>query len=304
MLRATRLRSAISTPSKASKTPSQPPPGLAVISLDSDDEDLKQAAKAPTRRADVEITEAETGQDETDEDDEFAEYIRKAEEEKKRLAAEAGGSHARVWLTSEIEGTQPAEIGLRLDQPFIRLREAWTLNQVHKHNVQFPCDPADLVLSWNREKVYNYGTLYSLGIRVDGSRVSNEAFGKTGLSSDMKKVHMEISTPEIFRRWEAARERKRRKDEADGLSEEEVVQVEEEDVKLRIVLKARELQDVKLTVRPETTAETLITAYRQLRGVDDQKKVSLWFDGGQLESQSTLEEADIEDMDGIDVQIS
>lgn len=296
--RASRLLSTMSTPSKASNKPAP-----AVISLDSEDDeaDVKPAVNPQPQPRTVGIVDDMAAQDDLDEGDEYAEYIRKAEEEKKRVAAEAGT--ARVFLTSEIEGTQPVESKMKLDQPLVKLRDAWVQTQLYAHNVRLPCPAADLVISWQRSKVYNYSSLYSLGIRVQGESVTG--VDRKGLTSDRKKVHLEISTPEIYQRWEAERERQRRKDEAQDLSEDEVFQVVEEDVKLKVILKACNLEDVKVTVRPATTAETLISAYRRLRKeVDETKTVTLWFDGDQLANNSTLEEVDINEMDIIDVHIN
>lgn len=274
-----------------------------MISLDSDDDnvDLKAVAKPATQPDSIDIMDDNLMEEATDEDDEFSRYIRKAEEENKKFPAEAGSS-ARVLLTSEIEGTAPAELKMKLDQSLTKLREAWVKNQLYKHNVQLPCPAADLILSWQRAKVYSHSTLHSLGIRVYGDTITGT---RKGLSSDGRKVHMEISTPEIFKRWEAERERRRRKHEVQDPSDDEVAQVQVvEDVKLRVVLKARGLEDLKLTVRPGTTTQTLVAAYRKSRKVGDEKAVTLWFDGDQMENHSTLEDADIDDMDTIDVYIN
>lgn len=94
-------------------------------------------------------------------------------------------------------------------------------------------------------------------------------------------------------------------DGEDNDAEEE----EEEAITLKVLLRARGLPDVGLTVRPATTSETLIMAFRNQITTSNPDAipagmgVQLWFDGEQLEEHMTLEEADIADRDIIEVHL-
>lgn len=176
-----------------------------------------------------------------------------------------------------------------------------------------------------------FSTLLNLGIRpkgdgtvvVDGT--ASGAYNREGLAEARTRVHMEAWTPELFAQMERDEEL-RRKREAGELDDDydddddeldtrenkdtrdgaETGQGEggEEQVKLRIILKPKDLEPVKLLVRPETTVETLLTAFRTQRDVGgDGAEVALWFDGMRLDEDTTMEDAEIDDMDTIEVHI-
>ncbi|KAH7328966.1 hypothetical protein B0I35DRAFT_418886 [Stachybotrys elegans] len=63
------------------------------------------------------------------------------------------------------------------------------------------------------------------------------------------------------------------------------------------------MDEVPLTVRSETTVETLITGFRAQRGIEPDKDVGIWFDGERLEEHTTMAEAEVEDLDSLEVHI-
>ena len=187
----------------------------------------------------------------------------------------------------------------------LHVKLAWVAIQ-DRHGIHLTADPSELILTWRGSKVYNYSTLPSLGLRPYGDRVVADGHSRKGLSSDGMMVNMEIWTPDMFKKWEEEEER-RRKIDAGELSDEDVAAKEQEEqeaqVTLRVILKARELDEVRLTVRPATTVETLVTGFRAKSGLGADKDVKLWFDGEVMEEHVTMEEADIEDMDAIEVHV-
>ncbi|KAF5120460.1 hypothetical protein E5D57_013814 [Metarhizium anisopliae] len=100
---------------------------------------------------------------------------------------------------------------------------------------------------------------------------------------------------------------KRRRETVELLGEGGPVPVEREpvtlEVKIRVILKARDLDNVKMTVRPETTVGTLITSFRTQRSIGPDKYIGIWFDGDILEEHARMEEAEIDDMDTFEVHI-
>lgn len=302
-----------------------------IIALDSDDDDEKDDS--------IQIVEPERPSPDNDDDpfadeeeeDEFAEYIRKAEAEKRKLggpSAHTGGSSSRdtpakgtkvdLFVQSAIPGSTHCLMKVFLESPLVLVRNAWVEAQ-RRHEVDIGVtDPADLVLTWRRSRVYNYSTLHSLGIRPmgDGIVVTTAAAGgagdgTSGLSSaHPARVHMEVWTPDMFKQWEEERERQRRREEDEEQDDDEdeaggrdAQEEEQEQAKFKVVLKARDLDDLKLTVRPETTAGTLVKAFRSARGLGAEAAVSLWFDGDMLEEEGTMDEAEIDDMDTIEVHV-
>lgn len=256
-------------------------------------------------------------QQQMEEEDEFAEYIRKAEQEKRNLTSgvgasggQGGGSQATavvtILVTSSIEGTRDCGIKVYIDKPLHQVRTAWVWTQ-RKNGVVLPVDPSELILTWRGVKVYNYSSLHSLGLKPygDGAVVADGS-SRRGISRDGTQVHMEIWTPEMFQRWEEEEDRRQKilagelpDDDEDAAGAEEP----EPEKTLKIILKARDLEEVKFTVRPATTVETLITAFKTQRALGPDKEVTLWFDGVMMEEHVTMEEADIEEMDVIEVHI-
>lgn len=293
------------------------PSGVPIVSLESDpeDEDVRPIFTPTKSRVDsVEIVGSEPQTqpvEPNEEEDEFAEYIRKAEEARRNLASgtsEGPGipkaEKANLIVTSAIEGTRSCGVKFFFDKPMHQIRTAW-VNVQRQRKVHLPVSPSELILTWRGSKVYNYSTLHSLGIRRYGDGVVADGNSRKGLSADGMQVHMEIWTPDMFSKWEEEEER-RRKVLAGELSDEEDPEVEEQpEVTLRVILKARDLDEVGLKVRPATTVETLVTGFRAKSnsnlGAD--KEVTLWFDGDMMEEHVTMEEADISDMDVIEVHI-
>jgi hypothetical protein len=260
--------------------------------------------------------EAQTQQQQTEEEDEFAEYIRKAEQERRNLTStvgasggQGGGSQATaavtILVTSNIEGTRDCGIKVYIDKPLHQVRTAWVLTQ-RRNGVVLPVDPSELILTWRGVKVYNYSSLHSLGLKPygDGAVVADGS-NKRGISRDGTQVHMEIWTPDMFQRWEEEEDRRQKVLAGDLPDDEDTAGAEEPEPEktLKIILRARDLEEVKLTVRPATTVETLITGFKAQRALGPDKEVTLWFDGGMMEEHVTMEEADIEEMDVIEVHI-
>lgn len=308
-----------------------------------------------------------------DDDDEFAEYVRKAQEQRDKLlaanqdpsastptpttpfpnsslppasaAAAAAASTPtglsspapsqpnviEIVITSEVPGTRNRLVKFRFDRPLRVVRDTWTALQ-RRDNVDFRGlldRDDDVVLTWRRRRVYMTSTLLSLGIRPGGEGdggaavVVADGYGgrAAGLTESRARVHMEAWTPALFASMEAEEELRRRRD-AGEISDEEVTQrtstqntadsggvsqshddEEDEAVKLRVILKARDAEPVRLMIRPETVTETLVAAFRAQRGVEEGREVALWFDGMRLEEGATMGDAEIDDLDTIEVHV-
>ncbi|KAM0424727.1 hypothetical protein ACHAPT_010037 [Fusarium lateritium] len=309
-----------STPSRAPKMVRPAPALNNVISIDSDsDSDVVSLKPSSTRRSTsiVELVDRTSSRPSPKEpsppppeDDEFAEYVRKAKERRDRdkallqtgLDGQSRKEFVDIVIMSQVPGTKPLKIKYLFDKPLRLARETWSSYQ-NKSGVSIPAD--DVILTWRKKKIYNTSTLISLGIRPQGDgRVIAEGQGSEGFEDNRSLVHVEAWTPELFQEMERNEELRRRR-EAGDISDEEDEQEEEpaEDVKLKVMLKSRDLEDLGLTIRPETTVETLITCFRAQRKVDPSKQVGLWWDGERLEEHITMEEAEIEDMDTLEVYI-
>ncbi|EPE06671.1 hypothetical protein F503_03098 [Ophiostoma piceae UAMH 11346] len=74
--------------------------------------------------------------------------------------------------------------------------------------------------------------------------------------------------------------------------------------KIRLVLASRSYDKLSVTAHSDTTIDTLIQAFRIQRGIAADKTVTVWMDGEQLDGGTTVGDADLEDMDSVEVHIS
>ncbi|EGR50942.1 uncharacterized protein TRIREDRAFT_120794 [Trichoderma reesei QM6a] len=256
---------------------------------------------------------AQTTTEMEEDDDEFVEYVRKAEAQRARdkdmmqLDSEKTvekAAAAQIMVQSSIPGTKPACIKYLFNKPLRLIRDSWIALQRRK-GVQLPItSDNDIVLTWQQKRVYTNSTLLSLGIRPQGDgKIIADEYSKGGLLEGRTKVALEAWTAEGFRQWEDEEEMRLRR-EAGELPEEEPTQEPEgKRKKLRIKLVAKGMDVVKLSVLPETTVETLVIGFQTQRSVASDKDVSIWFDGERLEEHQTMEDAGIDEMDTLEVHI-
>jgi hypothetical protein len=63
---------------------------------------------------------------------------------------------------------------------------------------------------------------------------------------------------------------------------------------IRIVLKAKDHEPLKLTTKEDTVVEALIEAFRAQRGLGPEWDVAIWFDGEHLDDDSLVADIDID----------
>lgn len=258
----------------------------------------------------------------TDQDDEFDEYVRRAEEQRAKdqamLASVRGGrgqdgaaakETVDLVVTSPVPDSKPCRVKFLYDKPLRVVRDTWLALQKQKGVLLEVETREEVVLTWRRKKVYAASTLLHLGIRPEGNgRIKVDGPSTKGLAENRTRVHMEAWTVDLFRQMEREEELQRQRDAGELSEEEELAGPNEAgpptaEIKIRVILKARHLGDVKLTVRPETTVETLITGFRTQRELAPGSDVGIWFDGSRLEEHVTMEEAEIDDMDTMEVHV-
>ncbi|KAH7256881.1 ubiquitin-2 like Rad60 SUMO-like-domain-containing protein [Fusarium tricinctum] len=240
------------------------------------------------------------------EEDEFAEYVRKAEEERARQRALQSNENAelkketvKITITSMIPNSSILQVKYLFTKPLRVARDAWVKHQAKK-GLSLVAD--EVVLTWRRKKIYNTSTLIGLGIRPAGSgRIEADDQGSDGFQNNRTVVAIEAWTLDQFQEMEHSEELQRRRD-AGELPEEEEIQAQDRHY-FMIVLKGRDVDPLDCKVMPETTVDTLIAVFRKQRQISSEKEVSLWWDGERLEEHIEMEEAEIEDHDTIEVHV-
>ncbi|KAL7950582.1 ubiquitin-2 like Rad60 SUMO-like domain-containing protein [Trichoderma barbatum] len=334
--RSIRSNSNLQTPSKRPRKESNTPSGAPLISIDSTSEsdshsedgfDSDDGKPTKQREDSVEfvgsgITGAQppndapnpqTIADMEEDDDEFGEYVRRAEEQRARDKdmmqmdsdrAATKDAAADIMVRSNIPDTKVAHIKYQFNRPLRLIRDSWIALQRRKE-VQLPINSDDdIILTWQRKKVYMYSSLLGLGIRPQGDgKIIADEYSKGGLQDGRTKVVLEAWTAEGYSQWEHEEEM-RIKREAGEISDEEPTQEQEDKrAKLRVKLVAKGMEEVKLSVLLETTVETLMIGFRTQRNIGSDKDVGIWFDGERLEEHQTMGEAGIDDMDTLEVHM-
>ncbi|KAL2159442.1 hypothetical protein VTH06DRAFT_2447 [Thermothelomyces fergusii] len=261
---------------------------------------------------------------------EFSEWVAKAR------AIQASESHTavvEVLTTSRIEGCdRPLRTRCRMNQAVQIILRAWIERARSSRRVVIPDDvAARMFLTWKGNKLYGHSTLASLGVRVDARGRLRDGQGE-GYTRD--GIHLEVWTEEEYAAYLESRGRKRasrllaadddgeedddyggdsppavggRRGAAGGGAEGAPAAPAQQQRKkgIRIVLKARDHEPLKLTTREDTTVEMLVEAFRAQRNLGPEWDVSVWFDGERLEEDSLVTDLDIDpdDVNQLEVHV-
>ncbi|KAI1336871.1 hypothetical protein F5Y15DRAFT_189279 [Xylariaceae sp. FL0016] len=170
----------------------------------------------------------------------------------------------------------------------------------------------DIIFTWKGNMLAETTSLETLGIKADreGNLYSSwrsESSQSEGYR-DSNKVLIEAWTKDAYSEFLEQREKERQKElNGDYESEEEAQEPEpvEEEVndRVRVVLKARDRPPQRAQVRTHTTAAMLVKVYRKMGKIPDDQTIELRCDGQVLDPETTIEEADIEDLDVVEVYI-
>lgn len=253
-------------------------------------------------------------------EDEFAKYVLAARERQQKAQEakrEAKAPHVEVLVDPEIPGTRVKMFAFTLYKPLSILKHAWCTLQVDR---PIPPEEEDSVfLTWGDRRLYNTTTLASLGITTSAERKLKSSPTSwddqfEDRAKEKTRIFLHAWTEDL---WDEAQRRKERArlrelgelgDESDeevkqeGGAGQEVVELPDEE-KIKVIMKTRKGETVKSSARPQTTVGDLIAYFRKARGVPEEAQVLLFFDGEALDEDTTLQEAEIEDMDSIEVHV-
>ena len=239
--------------------------------------------------------------------DEFAQYIEQA----RAKAALAAAQHDETWqkkITIMMDSRIPDTIALclrrRMGQSLDLCLRTWTQWQASKGN-PLPDELADkLFMTWKGNKIYGSASASTLpGVELDsaGNLIANASAGPEGGFYE-GGLYIEVWTDELLAEHERARQRELQltlgildEDEDETLAETETqTEPGEAEKDIKVILKAKEFEPVKLTVHMYTTVEAMASAFRKQRGVGPESTITLYFDGDVLDDESKVEELDID----------
>lgn len=285
-------------------------PTTEIIHLGSDDDDDETTGAAPDP-----------------EEDPFSHLIDRAKKQKQ--AAEAAAAALAKFegkdavdengnLRKKMMPVVKIFIYSRLDEapalkPFgVKRGIAQDLGFVRKHFVQWARnqgapiseEQADRIcLTWKGRQIYDSSTGLSLQWPTGDFEMPacTPGFARNG-------ILLEAWTEEGFK-WHTAEieKEKQRLIDCDELPEEdgEAEEVEEapQAPKLKITLKEKDAEPLKLSAHADLLVKLLMTTYRRMRNIPDDRTIRLRNEGEWMDPQMTLEQSDVEDMCTIEVYL-
>jgi len=201
-----------------------------------------------------------------------------------------------ILITSQMEGTRPLMVKRKLSGRIKEVRWSWCdINSSLGPNLR-----ERIFLTWKSKRMYDATTCRGLGLKVDdrGRLLSGD-----GIDSD-GRVHLEAWTEEEFKAHQRQVEAKERRMLNSGMDQDAGEEETEEPVqKMKLIMKTKDLE-FKLLVKPNTTIEKLIMAFRKGKDIPDEHAISLRFDGEPLNPDDTIADTELEDMDEVEVRIA
>ena len=202
-----------------------------------------------------------------------------------------------ILVTSVIEGTKPLRVRRKLSQGLKEVRLIWCDKQLISGHPIPDSIKESIFLTWKGLRLWDLATCKSLGLKIDGSGhiMSNgEGF------DSQRRIHFEAWTQDLFDANQ--RQLKAKQDRGDSEDEPEVIEQAVEQ-KMKLVMKARGMEPLKIFAKPTTTFERLAGAFRNSRDIPEGKDIILLFDGEKLDPNSTVEHVELDDMDNIEVHL-
>ncbi|KAI9745469.1 MAG: hypothetical protein M1818_001003 [Claussenomyces sp. TS43310] len=207
-----------------------------------------------------------------------------------------------ILVTANIEGTKPLMIRRKLSQRIKDVRMAWCDKQVINGVPMSQNAKATIFLTWRGHRVFDVSTGRSLfNVGQDGKLQAD------GDGFENGRIHLEAWTDDLFKAHKEMLEEERKKQSQDPMDEEESSLQKpalDEEPRIRIILKAREYPDFKICVKPTTPVGKMISAFRKSKNIPADKQISLRLDGDELDPDSPVSDADMDDLTTVDVYIS
>ncbi|KAL8338264.1 hypothetical protein RB601_006492 [Gaeumannomyces tritici] len=198
-----------------------------------------------------------------------------------------------------------------------------------------PAEQESLFVTWKGRKLFNQNTVMSLGVIPDEDGVlrrtatpDGPGMGRQDESDGYTEggaLHFEAWTEEGYEAWSRQQKKRHRRELGEPVSDdEEGADAEaarngaagpEQSAKsgggggggsssrIRIIMKSKDHEPVKTSVAPTDTVADLILAFRTCRHVGADKQVEIRWDGDKLDGETTIEEAEIEDKDTVEVYV-
>ncbi len=302
-----------STSRVASNNAARPVVPIAIVDLDSDSDPEPAPIPAPSSPDLQEIS--PPSPDPAPAADDFSEWVAKARA--LQAAQETQDAIIKVMVTSPLASSAPPLIAKRRINQSVQLLLTVWVNRTRDAGIDIPEDvAAGLFLTWKGHKIYGHSTLASLGVEVDAQGEVRRGRGGAAEGYARDGILLEVWSEEAYEAFLAEKGKQRAlewgADEDDPVADSDGVPYEveaEPEVPrkkgIKIVLKAKEHEPLKMTTRDDTTVEVLVEAFRTQREIEPEWEVAIWFDGERLDEDSLVTEIDVDpdDVNQLEVHI-
>jgi hypothetical protein len=201
-----------------------------------------------------------------------------------------------ILVSSCIEGTKPLMVRRKLNQRLKEVRLSWCDKQILAGAPLSPQVKTSIFLTWNGKRLFDASTCKHLGIRtgLDGKFLSE------GVGFDAHgRLHFEAWTEDLF----MACQHPTQSQKQGGDREEEPEQNQEHIERVKLLLKAKDIEPFRMRVKATTTVEKMARAFRQEKDIPAEKEIALYFDGDRLDPGLRVEDTELADMDTVEVHI-
>ncbi|KAK4655355.1 hypothetical protein QC762_301670 [Podospora pseudocomata] len=289
----------IVTPVKPRHTAVSATPVVMIDDSDSDDALDKKPVKADLDSDDdsdiQEFSPFEKQESPDSHDDELQEMIRKQREKLGRVKEDLV---VHIYVDSPIPNMKPILVRRKAKQDMAPIIPTWIAKQ-REIGLDISSEELNLFVTWKNNKIYTPNSVASLNLDIDedGNIVFGDGEGYRMLRQG-PALHMQVwdeDNYKDFQQWKD-KERSVRYGLVDLTEADDAEPVPEEPKKkgIKVVLKAKDLEPLKLSVQEDTTVGTMIEAFRQKRAVGDAWQVSIWLEGDELEEDALVKDTDID----------
>ncbi|KAK4176639.1 hypothetical protein QBC36DRAFT_328786 [Triangularia setosa] len=230
-------------------------------------------------------------------DDELQELIRKQREKLGRVKEDF---IVHIFVSSPIPNTKPIVVRRKAKQDMVPIIPTWIKKQ-QELGLDFSSEELNLFVTWKHNKIYTPNNVASLNLEIneDGQIVFGQGDGYRAIKQG-PALHMEVwdeANYKDFQRWKD-KERSARYGLVDlgeaGDCDAESAPEEPKKKGIKVVLKAKDLEPLKMSVQEDNTVGNMIEAFRQRRDIGEEWHVSIWLEGDELEEDTLVKDADID----------
>jgi hypothetical protein len=214
----------------------------------SDEEEFPELARKAREKARRKRLEAEIEHATPDTPPSVSEsgYTRRSQSVQQQNSPPPADAVVQILITSRIANTEPLIVSRKITQRLKDVRVTWCQRQGFT-----PDFMNSVFLTWRGKRLFDVTTCKSLGIAVDQDGIVLMKGQRDILGEEDWQIHMEAMTEEILEQYKKEKKHAAGEgDTEDHEGEEELVAQPKQEAQVRIILRAKGVDDFKLIVKP------------------------------------------------------